>query len=350
MNILIGKIGQKIIFNRGSKNCDRSNTNGNVGTYLLIRLLVENSKDDTFFIASDNDLSSFRTKPFDNVVDVSNMTWDYINTLNIDAMFFLTGLTQFETSNRLFDVINNVNAKLILLSDDPRCLDSVESDNRIKKYPECILSQFKGHYNFKNKIYNVIYVPIEKASCYRGEICCNEKTIDMMIISNTSGKEYDRVKIISDIINGVENIDIYGRLSDDERKILGINNCKGEIKYTEMQSTLSKAYSTFMVPIKKDWVTSKYVEALMNGVLPIFHEDYNTSLLGFKDLIIVHDKEDFECALEYVRNNKDMVKELTNEMIKLLIEPYIDGHILSDILMCYAVLCKNRKDNENEYN
>ena len=39
MNILLGKIGQKVIFNRSSKECDRSNTNGNVGTYLLFKLL-----------------------------------------------------------------------------------------------------------------------------------------------------------------------------------------------------------------------------------------------------------------------------------------------------------------------
>ena len=356
MNILLGKIGQKVIFNRSSKDCDRSNTNGNVGTYLLFKLLIENNKDDMFYFASDNDLSTFDVSPYRNLVDVSKYSWEDVNKLNIDVMFVLTGLMSYEKGNRFLNVINNLSAKLILLSDDPRCLDSVSDDDRMTKYPSLIISQFSGIYKFKEYYYNVNYVPLERASCYKCKIHKSKKDIDMIVISNTSGKEYNRAKIISDIIDDTSGINIYGRLSDEERKLLGEDNCKGEIKYADMQNTLRKSSSTFMVPIKKGWVTSKYVESLMNWVLPIFHEDYNTSLLeanskGLKELIVVSNKEELSNVLEnLVKKNKRKVNRLIRNYIKVLIKPYADGKILSDTLISYAMITlMNAGGIEDEY-
>lgn len=336
MNILLGKFGQKIIFNRDSKECDRSNTNGNVGTYLLFKLLIENNKNDTFYVASDNDLGSFIEKPFENVIDVSDMTYDEMSEISFDAMLVLSGLTRFEKNDRFINIVKNLNTGYILLSDDPRCLDSVLGDDRVGRKPDLIISQFAGDYTFNGKTYEVMYVPIERASCYQCEINYPEdKNIDMVIASNTSGKEYDRVKELASIIKGVPGLDIYGRLTEEERELLGEDNCKGEIKYTEMQNLFRKSFSTFIVPIRKGWVTSKYVESLMNGVLPIFHKDYDTTLLESSDLFIVHDKKDFIDFLEFVKNEKVEVKKLVNKWVKIMIEPHVDGKILSrDLMTC----------------
>lgn len=346
MNILVGKIGQKLIFNRKSKDCDRSNTNGNVGTYLLFKLLFENNKEDTFYVASENDLNTFDEKPFENVVDASSAEWEVLDIIGIDAMFILTGLTQYEKSSRFIDIINNVEAKFILLSDDPRCLDSVSEDSRIIRKPIEIISQFEGSYNFKGVEYQVKYVPIERASCYKCEIHNDEKDTDMIIISNTSGKEYDRVKIVSEIIGGLTGLDVYGRLSVEERMMIGYDNCRGEVKYTEIQNIFRKAFGTFVVPIKKGWVTSKYVESLMNGVLPIFHEDYNTNLLEVKNLIVIHNKNEFVDVFEnLVKKDKAKVKELVTFWRNVMIAPYVDGTKLSAILMSYVN--ERRKENGN---
>lgn len=333
MKILLGKIGQKIIFNRDSKECDRSNTNGNVGTYLLFKLLIENNPEHTFYIASDNDLKSFKDRPFDNVIDASRVSWELLESIGIDAMFILTGLTQFEKNNDFVNAINYLSAKYILLSDDPRCLDSVSNDYRFYRQPDMIVSQFTGKYSFKDKEHEVKYIPIERASCYRCKPFLYEKDKDMIIISNTSGKEYDRVKILSEIINGCSRLNIYGRLSEEERMLLGESNCKGELKYNEMQKVFRKAYSTFIVPIKKGWVTSKYVESLMNGVLPVFYKDYNTDLLEPENLIIVHNKEEFNNVLENVVCDKEKVKNLVEDWTKTIVIPYIDGTLLSNMLI-----------------
>lgn len=338
MNIILGKIGQKIIFNRESADCDRSNTNGNVGTYLLFKLLIENNKEDTFYIVSENDLWTFEDLPFENVVDASDVDWEVLEVLGMDAMFILTGLMQYEKNTNFLNIINNIGAKFILLSDDPRCLDSVSEDDRIVRKPDEIISQFEGKYNFKGKEYQVKYEPIERASCYKCDTYYGSKDTDMIIVSNTSGKEYDRVKVVSEIIDGTTGLDIYGRLSEEERRMLGDDNCRGEVKYIEMQNIFRKAFSTFVVPIKKGWVTSKYVEALMNGVLPIFHEDYNTNLFGIDDLVIVvHNKDEFIDVFEnVVKRDKAKVKMLVSKLTKILIDPYIDGRNLSAFLMEYV--------------
>ena len=340
MKILLGKIGQKIIFNRESKDCDRSNTNGNVGTYLLFKLLIENNKDITFYVASENDLGSFETfesAPYANVIDASGMEWYELKKENIDVMLVLTGLTQYEKNDRFINIINNLRAEFMLLSDDPRCLDSVSEDERITRMPNLIISQFEGEYNFKGKMYHVFYEPIERASCYKFEPREGEKDFDMVIVSNTSGEKYNRVKIVSGLIDGMTGLSIYGRLSEDEKESLGRGNCKGEVKYAEMQKILSRSYSTLVVPIQKGWVTSKYVESLMNGVLPIFYKDYNTELLEAEDLIVVRDSEEFSDVLEnLVKKDKKKVKELVAKWYKMLIEPYVSGQKLSNILINYA--------------
>ena len=349
MNILLGKIGQKVIFNRQSKDCDRSNTNGNVGTYLLMKLLIENNKRDTFYIASENDLSSFDKIPYDNVVDASNMTVDELSG-KIKVMFVLTGLTQFEKSDRFINILNELDAKLILLSDDPRCLDSVEEDDRINRIPSKIISQFRGTYNFKGHDMFVEYEPIERASCYgqKFDVDFKEKTNNMVIVSNTSGKEYNRPKIVSDLICNTSGIDVYGRLTEEEQEMLGKSNYKGEIKYKDMQEVLRKSFSTLIVPIKKGWVTSKYVEALMNGVLPIFYCDYNVGLLEYESPLIVFNAREFDEVykfIEYSAGRNDYIEFFVKAMYNEMIAPYLSGKRLSDILMSYAfsLVYKGRK-------
>lgn len=338
MNILVGKFGQKLIFNRMSIECKRSNTNGNVSAYLLFKLLFDNNKDDKFFVASDNDLSSFVLPPFDNVVDISNSRYDDIKDLEIDAMLVLTGMSSRDPDTRFINIVNNMSkAKFILLCDDPRCLQDVSNDARIIRVPDVILSQFEGTFGFKGEPIKVKYVPLETASCYGFEGLTNcVKDVDMIIVSNTSGKEgYDRIKVLTNTISSVKGLDIYGRLTDDERMSLNDHNCIGELEYTEMQKVLRRSYSTFIVPIKKNWVTSKYIEALMNGVLPIFHIDYGVKLIKKSSvgLITVDNPRSFEKTLNAIKEGRRYAFEMAKVMYNDIVRPFIDGKILSNMIM-----------------
>lgn len=323
----LAKIGQRIIFDRESSACDRSNTNGNVGTYLLFKLLAETNPEDEFFIVSDSD----KCFPAANMYDASNLSEDELNRIGLDAIFVLTGLTEYEKDARLFDIINGVRAKFVLMSDDPRCLISVEKDERLVRIPDKIISQFEGAYMFKGVPMVVEYVPLQTASCYGfnpSDEKCLTKKHPIVVVSNTSGKGYDRVKVLSELIKDVGGIRIYGRLSEEEREVLGKERCMGEVKYKEMQEILSESVATILVPIQKGWVTSKYIEALMNYTMPIFHTDYGTHLL-FPHLVTANDRLDLLCLIETIKEDPKLCWEYSYFMMRVLVEPYVDGKRLS---------------------
>lgn len=327
----LAKIGQRIIFDRESSACDRSNTNGNVGTYLLFKLLAETNPEDEFFIISDSD----KCFPATNMYDASKLTEDELNRIGLDAMFVLTGLTEYEQDARLFDIINGVHAKFVLMSDDPRCLISVEKDERLVRLPDKIISQFEGAYMFKGVPMTVEYVPLQTASCYGfdpNDVKCLTKKYPVVVVSNTSGKEYDRIKVLSELIEGVRGIRIYGRLSEEEREVLGKERCMGEVKYKEMQKILSESVATILVPIQKGWVTSKYIEALMNYTMPIFHPDYGTHLLLpnlMTTLVTANDRIELLCLIESAMKDPKLCWEYTYYMMRILVEPYTNGKRLS---------------------
>ena len=59
--------------------------------------------------------------------------------------------------------------------------------------------------------------------------------------------------------------------------------------------------------------------------------------LEAEDLIVVRDSEEFSDVLEnLVKKDKKKVKELVAKWYKTLIEPYVNGQKLSNILINYA--------------
>ena len=56
MNIAIGKLGQKLIFNRESKEGIRSATNGNASVWSFYNLLITQRKHDNFIFVGNYDI------------------------------------------------------------------------------------------------------------------------------------------------------------------------------------------------------------------------------------------------------------------------------------------------------
>ena len=113
MNIGIAKIGQKVFFNRNAKEVKRSNTNGNFGCYRLLSLLFELNKKDTFYFFSKNDLC---IGSYDNVFPF------VANPKDLDCIILIPGLVLSEDDVYTLNEISNCKCKLVILSDDPRCL------------------------------------------------------------------------------------------------------------------------------------------------------------------------------------------------------------------------------------
>ena len=325
MKYLIGKIGQKIIFNRESKDCDRSNTNGNVGTYTLLKLLFECNKDDEFYIISNNDLEEVENK-WDNVFDYKNKNANEIGSF--DKMFILAGLKEYENDIRLLEIINKNKSRYILLADDPRCLESVSEDERITRIPDAIGSQFAtSFYIFKGEVVNAEHIHLERTICYKAKMQKSEKTRRIIAIANTSGEKYNRLKILINLIKDIDAIAVYGRANEQEIGLMKDKH-KGEVKYNEMQDILKSSICSILIPIRKGWVTTKYIECLINNVCPIFYSDYNTSLLECNDFYIVSDDKSLRSVLNEIE--KVDIQKKINHWYDIMVKPFEDGKKLSN--------------------
>lgn len=332
IKIGVAKYGQKVIFNRDSIECKRSNTNGNVGLYKMLKLLFENNKDIAFYMLSANDTC-------DEFVNVFNYDGRDTSELELDALFVVAGLGEYEKDEAFIERLNNLKAKkFFIISEDPRCTYSMSRDSRLTRIPDMIISQTIGWHEFKGKQVRVVYEPIQTSICYQEKL--NDDFVfndELLLIANTAGENYNRPKIASELTKGIR-FSAYGRLSDNDKELLGHENCKGEVIYDEMEKIIRKSLFTLLIPVDRYWCTAKYLEALMNNCLPVFYDEYNTGLLHFLllDKYIVKSNEELKKKIDWIVHNYDEVCEDINEMKKFLVEPYLSGEYLSDRLMSYV--------------
>lgn len=73
---------------------------------------------------------------------------------------------------------------------------------------------------------------------------------------------------------GGDDCHVYGKW--DERFTEGYPQFQGFKTSDEIDEIFKRTRTTFVIPIRPDWVTSKYIEMLRVGVLPFFHPDYDT--------------------------------------------------------------------------
>ena len=212
MNIAIGKLGQKLIFNRKSKEGIRSATNGNASVWSFYNLLITQRKHDKFIFVGNYDIL-----PSKNCYDIN----DFDQT-KIDIGLFFVGIFHDE---KMINFINKSNLKYVLICDDLRCLDVLNDNKKLINLPIKIISQIEQEYTFHNQVYKLIYLPIETSMCYKFKYKKIKKIDNMNILANYS-EVYDRLKIVTYFINDLSNINVYGRLDKNTNYL---SNFKGEI-------------------------------------------------------------------------------------------------------------------------
>lgn len=287
--VIIMKIGQDIILGEGIENERRSNTNGNVGLTKLVKLLVETSPNVQFYIGSKVNKEIERDDWAKEVIVLEDLTkeeQDKVSSSN-DAVLLVAGLTSYsneEELSKVFGLITNtLSNNFVVLSDDPRCLDETLSYEKFTRKPDAILTQFEGEINLPTLgiTMETTYIPIETVFCYKESQTLRTKKEDLVIVANSSGDKYDRISKVEQALKSSNNpmAKIYGRLTESDKEKLEGFNLIGEVTYNEIQDELQTSSCTYVVPIGKGMVTSKYVEAILNGCIPLFHEDYGLDLI-----------------------------------------------------------------------
>ena len=330
--IAICKYGQKVCFDRKDKLVDRSNVNGNQDVYKTFELLFECNPNDVFYIVSEN----VGAEKYDNAIDCSGETLEELASKSIDYLVVMGGVKEYEKDERLIRIINELPVKKsLLLVEDPRLIYSMSEDNRLNVMFDEVVGQTKNIYVLNNTIYDMKYVPIQTAICYKNHEFkdCKKVNNKLLIIANSSSSKYSRPKVVSSLCKGLNfEYELYGRLTADEQNLFDAKAYKGEVKYEQIVQKQSESICSLVVPVEKEWCTSKYVELLANGCLPIFYKDYGVHYLDcelVKKYTVCNTKELNE-VLNFVYSNFEEVKNDVKAMYEDLVAPYIDGMIINN--------------------
>lgn len=154
--------------------------------------------------------------------------------------------------------------------------------------------------------------------------------VPMIVISNTT--PIDRYFEIKDyILDQFNDVPVYGKIMEGKSHYL----LKGRLPYDKAWKELSTAKVTFISPIKRDWVTSKYLECLYRGVLPILSPSYDSGriLRRLPEDIRAKNPSDFKKKVEFWVSHDSLREELVMYLQSMYFDKYFqEGYFISDKL------------------
>lgn len=333
--ILCGKIGQKVLFNRCTKEAVRSNTNGNVGAYLTFKSLFENNPDCEFYFVGVSDQPVGRSKEWENVVFCREFCTDIEEA---DYGLFIPGITFDDGLTIMY--INNLCKHWAVIADDPRCLRALAGRNDLFVPPEVIFSQRNGVTRFIETGVDVVeyYAGVEKLSAYGAKFCeFSGRPTDVLLVANASPYRNEKVAQVLEELSCDNTIklkafgrcDLEGLPFKEYEDIYG-----GEVTYLKSQHEMLYATASVIIPIEYGWATSKYVECLVNGCVPVIYGGYGESIHDFcKGLLRCNSVAELHDVLKYLNSDKELANVFAKVQYQRYVEPYADGKFFSNIVM-----------------
>jgi hypothetical protein len=241
---------------------------------------------------------------------------------------------------------DNLDIPLIEIINDPRYTLAQSRD--IFHLPDVSLSQYNDSYlkkyilSYDNQIplqqtnINISYSEMEKLFLLNREFPNNynktRNTKFTIILNEGSPSRYSLLKnwvLENPSLNIAE---IYGKWEHKETE--NDSRFKGSIQLEEVQQKMEDTKYTFIIPIKKGWVTSKYIEMIYAGCLPFFHPTYDEQRhIDVPEILRPHTMEDLNLAINYFEEHEEdrikLVKELQEKFIK---ETDLNGLNISNII------------------
>lgn len=382
MNIAFSKIGKSIKFVTKFSPIGGDNEPGQ-----LLRLLANNNPNSTFYITGKSDFKKLSKEEcaqlffYNNVIDVwanfkaknkiDNVThvYDYFkrNDVKIDFHIAMIGqigtvtipnkIKQIKNQNLIASVIdmtlgysspiiywmNEVKPKTIEIINDPR-YDLGQSRDIIVN-PTVSLSQFNDSY-IKNTIRSYAdqtrdehvikytYAEMEKIFLYGRTpttIVPTERSIPFMIILNEgTPSRYEMLK--EWVLNKVDDVEIYGQW--EHESAVSDPRFKGSEQMDVLQKKLQNVRASFIIPIAPGWVTSKYIELIFAGVVPLLHPSYDTQgHLDLPELCRPKTPDQMLKIVELLKNDNFYTEVITRLQNKFLSVEYFNGSKLSSIIM-----------------
>jgi len=246
--------------------------------------------------------------------------------------------------------LNKTKFKWYMFTSDPR---NIQGDFNNLKYthydvrnlPIKILSQVASNATWKRIVEGSLgvpeYIKIPQEYCYFERFCAfntppridEEKNIKFTLVAmQNPGKgslakdfknDWRLLEIKKYILDEDLDIDIWGYV--DEWVKEKYKQFKGLIDHYELNDKLAHTKYTFIIPIKKGWVSAKYLETLIMGVIPFFHPDYDTNchIIPKDHFCRVKDGKELKEKIELLESNENMRKELFREMYDTFVGNYL---------------------------
>ena len=380
-NIAFAKIGKSIKFKTSYSPIGGDNEAPNI-----LVSLANNNPDKTFYIVGRSDFSKLNEFerislfPYDNVIDCMKgetnasimkdpyILINYLKDKNVDIDFGVMMIGQIGTvtiPNRVNQIkrpelkasvidmvkgyctpvinwLNETNIPWVQLINDPRYTHNQSRD--FVSSPLLTLSQYDYTYihnrinsfDDQTRIKEVIscsYSGIETAYCV-GKTYPNIKNyvkdqVFSIILNEGDPSRFNELKRW--VLDYNDDVSVYGKWSDE---VMLDSRFKGPLKLDKIESITKRSKYTFIIPIKKGWVTSKYIEMIHAGCIPFFHPTYDEQgHTGVPDILRVTTPEELYNRIDYFESRPEERIELLSKLQTLLKPEYYTGEYINHVIM-----------------
>ena len=400
-NIAFAKIGKSIKF----KTNKYSPIGGDNEASCVLRALANNNPDKTFYVVGRSDFSTLSDNeiidlfPYGNVIDIwegiglniSNEYYRHVisyfndNAIEIDFCVMMVGqlgsVTIPDKIKKVRDLddqkpasvldmtkwyvtpistwLNESKPRYIEIVNDPRY--TMKQSRDLFHIPEVSLGQYDYTYStnaiisyedqtrIERKV-NSIYAGMETAFCgdyeYSKEFNTNRNTDFMIVLNQGKPSRYDMLN--EWVLEHFNDVDIYGKWDDDRTKV--DSRFKGSKHIVDIQKMLSNVKYTFIIPIAKGWVTSKYIEMIHAGVIPFFHPTYDEQChTGVPDFFRPKTPEEFRQRIDMLNADENLYKESISKLRNIVLkQSYYDGSFINEKIFS-AMDTEYTRPNMSEY-
>lgn len=270
-----------------------------------------------------------------------------------DSEKFTKPLSVFRKySAPLIYYLNESNIKWLSLVPDPRYFPIEGRD--LMNMPVKTLSQWNGSKETKSLLgYDTIerkvnrleatYDHIEKVNLIEKsklKFNLNEKRGDKLVIILNEGGVLNksgikRGPLLDEWIlnNNMKNVEIYGQWKTEKYK--NDPRFKGPLHMDKFPELFKRLKYTFIIPIEKEWTTSKIWEMIHVGVIPFLHPYYDSqkNIENLPEFLRLKTPSDLIKKIKYLENNNDKYVKLFNLLQDLLKPEYFSGDFLNDIII-----------------
>lgn len=240
------------------------------------------------------------------------------NTLNMTTRY----------SGPIVHYINKAKFPWYLCVTDPRYIKPLLKRRDVANHPKELLSQYNSEIQFQSLEYydeeataketikdiKTTYTGIEKLNLINEPIIPpdnKERTNKFAVVAMQSSygksdkKDY-RFNVLKDWVfkyDDQKETKVFGKWAEyftDQYP-----QFKGFLPSDEIDEIFENTRYTLVIPIRPDWVTSKYAEMLRVGVVPFLHKDYDTqyNLIPKDHFIRINTPEDFYEKMKYLDEN-----------------------------------------------